>query len=86
MLTRCSQPVLPDRAVPEKIRVALARSPIFRDARISEPASTPSGAVCLDIRFQEGPVVFRVLAPTAERVYSLLDHLVSDATAGDGGG
>lgn len=85
MAMECPQLLSPDLAVAKKIRLAFDRCPIFRDARISDPARTPFGVVCLDIRFGDGPAVFRVLAPTSDRAYAILDELASGIAEGEEG-
>jgi hypothetical protein len=57
------------------IREAFARSPLFREAAISEALLTPEGDVALNVGFGDGPTVFRVVAGSEEEAYAILHEL-----------
>jgi hypothetical protein len=57
------------------IREVLARSPLFREAAISETALDHEGALALDVSFNGGPAVFRVVSGSADRAYATLYEL-----------
>jgi hypothetical protein len=59
------------------IRRILARSPMFRDALISEPRIAADGEAILEVGFDHGPPTFRVVAPSAEEAYAILHELAS---------
>lgn len=59
------------------IRDLFARSPMLRDAAISDPLVNPDGAVAIDVSFDRGPTAFRVVAPTADEAYALLHELAA---------
>jgi hypothetical protein len=61
----------------EAIRGSSARSPIFREAAISEPALGPGGIVTVEMRFDRGPIALRVTAPSDEEAYAILHELAS---------
>ncbi len=57
------------------IREVFARSPLFREAAISEPVSSREGAWALDVSFNGGPTLFRVVAGSADKAYATLYEL-----------
>ncbi len=57
------------------IREVLSRSPLFREAAISETALDQEGALALDVSFHGGPAIFRVVAGSADRAYATLYEL-----------
>jgi hypothetical protein len=57
------------------IRATFAQSPLFRDAEVSEPFHTPEGAVALNVSFEGGPTVFRVVAGSEVEAYAVLHEL-----------
>ncbi|HSB70258.1 MAG TPA: hypothetical protein VLT62_13070 [Candidatus Methylomirabilis sp.] len=59
------------------IRGIFDRSPVFREACISEPHIDPGGGVIVDVSFDHGPAAFRVVAPSAEEAYAILHELAS---------
>jgi UV-stimulated scaffold protein A len=69
---------LADRlTVVQIIRRIFARSPMFRDALISDPRITADGEAILEVSFEHGPPAFRVVAPSAEEAYAILHELAS---------
>ncbi len=64
-------------AVIQKIREIFAQSSVLRDAQICDPHSSGGGKVWMDVRFGQGPVLFRVVAPTPEKAYAVLYELAS---------
>lgn len=61
----------------EMIRGIFARSPLLRDAAISQPVLGPRGEVTVDVRFDHGPTALRVTAPSHEEAYAILHELAS---------
>jgi hypothetical protein len=57
------------------IRDVFARSPLFRDAAVSGPVPTREGEVGLDVSFDGGPALFRVVAGSEDRAYAMLHEL-----------
>ena len=57
------------------IRDVFARSPLFREAVVSGPVLTRDGEVGLDISFDGGPTLFRVVAGSEDRAYAALHEL-----------
>jgi hypothetical protein len=57
------------------IRDVFARSPRFRKAEVSGPVRARNGAVGLDVRFDSGSILVRVLACSVDRGYALLHAL-----------
>jgi hypothetical protein len=57
------------------IRDVFARSPLFCDAAVSGPVLTRDGAVGLDVSFDGGPTLFRVVAGSEDRAYAMLHEL-----------
>jgi len=57
------------------IRDVFARSPLFRHAAVSGPVSAGEGEVGLDVSFDGGPTLFRVVAGSEDRVYAMLHEL-----------
>ena len=57
------------------IRGIFSRSPIFRESVISEAMPDRKGEVVLVVRFDRGPTVLRVVAPSADEAYSILHEL-----------
>jgi hypothetical protein len=57
------------------IRDVFARSPLFREAAVSGPVLTREGEVGLDVSFDGGPTLFRVVAGSEDRAYSMLHEL-----------
>jgi len=57
------------------IREVFARSPLFREAAVSGPVLTREGEVGLDVSFDGGPALFRVVAESEDRVYAALHEL-----------
>lgn len=51
------------------------RSPLFRDAHISEPHTRPGGRVSVEVHFGSSPALFRIIAPCAKRAYAILHEL-----------
>jgi hypothetical protein len=56
----------------EKIRGLLNRSPVFRGAQISLPQAYPGGEVSVAVGFGGGRALFRIVAPSVEKVYAIL--------------
>jgi hypothetical protein len=59
----------------ERIKNTFARSPIFRGAAISEPLIGPTGDVAMDVSFDGGPTVFRVVAASEAEACAILHEL-----------
>ncbi len=59
----------------EAIREAFSRSPLFREVALSEPAVQRTGEVAVDVSFDGGPTVFRVVAPSEAKAYAVLHEL-----------
>jgi len=57
------------------IRDVFARSPLFREAAVCGPVRTWDGQVGLDVSFDGGPTLFRVVAETEDRAYAVLHEL-----------
>ena len=57
------------------IREVFALSPLFREAAVSGPVLTRDGEVGLDISFDGGPTLFRVVAGSEDRAYAALHEL-----------
>jgi len=57
------------------IREVFARSPLFREAAVSGPVLTREGEVGLDVSFDGGPALFRVVAGSEDRAYVMLHEL-----------
>jgi hypothetical protein len=57
------------------IRNVLARSPLFREAAVSEPVRTGEGRLALDVSFDGGPTAFRVVAGSEGEAYASLYEL-----------
>jgi hypothetical protein len=71
------------------IRDVFSRSPLFRDAAVSEPLRTPEGDVALNVGFGDGPTVFRVVAGSGDEAYAILHELalaMVEVEQGLGGG
>ena len=69
------QPAIDQRTLVLLIRGVFARSPIFREAVISEPLSGPDGEAIVDVSFGYGRTAFRVIAPSEDDVYAILCDL-----------
>ena len=79
MVLMAPQLVLIDRlARAHLIRDTFARSPLFRKAAVSEPVLTPGGEVTLNVSFDGGPTVFRVVAGSEGEAYAVLHELALD--------
>lgn len=63
----------PDRL--HLIREVFDRSPLFREAAVSNPVLTRDGGVGLDVSFDGGPAVFRVVAGSEDEAYAALLEL-----------
>jgi hypothetical protein len=61
----------------QNIQDVFARSPVLRDAVISDPLPKRDGAVMIDVSFDRGPAGFRVVATTADEAYALLYELAT---------
>jgi hypothetical protein len=59
----------------QKIRDVFDRSPLFREAQISDPLPRPDGGVSMDVRFGSAPALFCIVAPSPERAYAILYEL-----------
>jgi hypothetical protein len=57
------------------IREVFARSPLFREAAVSGPVLTRDGDVGLDVSFDGGPALFRVVAESEHKAYAALHEL-----------
>jgi hypothetical protein len=57
------------------IRETFARSPLFREAALSELVLTPEGDVVVNISFDGGPAIFRVVAGSEAETYAVLHEL-----------
>jgi len=57
------------------IREVFARSPLFREATVSGPVLTRDGELGLDVSFDGGPTLFRVVAGSEDRAYAILYDL-----------
>jgi hypothetical protein len=57
------------------IRNEFARSPLFREAAVSEPVRTREGRLALDVSFDGGPTAFRVVAGSEGEAYASLYEL-----------
>jgi len=57
------------------IRETFARSPLFRNAAVSEPVVTSAGEVALRVRFDGGGPVFGIVAGSEDRAYAVLLEL-----------
>jgi hypothetical protein len=69
------QPPLDRFAIAEKVRSVFERSAAFRDARISDPQTSPEGQVSISVAFGRSPALFRVVAPSVEKAYAILYEL-----------
>lgn len=54
------------------IREVFARSPLFREAVVSEPLLGPAGEVVLAVSFDRGPAMLQVVADTEEKAHAIL--------------
>jgi hypothetical protein len=63
--------------VVQKIRDVFARSPVFREAQISDPLPSPDGGVSVHVRFGRTPALFRIVAPSPEKAYAVLYEFAS---------
>jgi hypothetical protein len=61
----------------QKIRDVFGRSPVFREAQISDPLPSPDGGVSVDVHFGRAPALFRIVAPSPEKAYVVLYELAS---------
>jgi hypothetical protein len=61
----------------QKIRDVFGRSPVFREAQISDPLPSPDGGVSVEVRFGRAPALFRIAAPSPEKAYAVLYELAS---------
>jgi hypothetical protein len=59
----------------QRIRDVFATSPLFREAAVSGPVLTRDGEVGLDVSFDGGPTLFRVVAASEDRAYAVLYDL-----------
>ena len=59
------------------IRDIFARSPLLRDAVLSDPRMKPDGTATIEVRWDQGPTVFRVVAATTGEAYALLHELAA---------
>jgi hypothetical protein len=59
----------------EAIREVFAQSSLFREVALSEPAVQRTGEVAVDVSFDCGPTVFRVVGPSEAKVYAVLHEL-----------
>jgi len=57
------------------IRDVFARSPLFRNAAVSGPSPAGEGEIGLDVSFDGGPALFRVVAGSEDRAYVMLHEL-----------
>ena len=57
------------------IRDVFARSPLFRNAAVSGPIPAGEGEIGLDVSFDGGPALFRVVAGSEDRAYVMLHEL-----------
>ncbi len=71
----CTRPTGERHGVVEAIRDVFAESPLFREVRLSEPVVELTGEVAVDVSFDDGPPVFRVVAPSVSQVYAKLHEL-----------
>jgi hypothetical protein len=71
----CTRPTTECQAVVEAIREVFAKSSLFREARLSEPIVEPTGSVVVDVSFNNGPPVCRVVAPSETQAYATLHEL-----------
>lgn len=61
-----------DSAILQKIRRTFAQSPVFCEARISNPIVDPEGKVILEVGFGNEPALFRVIATSLARAYTII--------------
>lgn len=64
-------------ALVQLIRRIFEWSPIFREAVISDPLRTSNGEVAVNVSFDQGPAVVRVVAPSEDEAYTILYELAS---------
>lgn len=57
------------------IRETFARSPLFRDAAVSEPILTPESKLAITVGFDGGAPVFGVVASSEDEAYAVLHEL-----------
>jgi hypothetical protein len=57
------------------IRETFARSALFRGAAVSGPVLTRDGEVGLEVSFDGGPTLFRVVAGSEDRAFAMLHEL-----------
>ena len=57
------------------IREVFARSPLFRQAAVSEPVGIRDGEVALNVSLDDGPTVCRVVAENEDEAYAILHAL-----------
>lgn len=72
----CHRPLNDRRTLVQLIKGVFARSPIFREAVISEPLSGPDGEAIVDVSFGHGRTAFRVIASSEDDAYAILCDLV----------
>ena len=69
------QPAIDQRTLIQRIRGVFARSPIFREAVISELLSGPDGEAIVDVSFGQGRTAVRVVASSEDEVCEILCNL-----------
>jgi hypothetical protein len=79
----CHQPSIDHRTLVQLIRGVFARSPIFREAVISELLSGPDGEAIVDVSFGHGRTAFRVVASTEDDVCAILCDLAFAVSEND---
>ena len=80
----CHQPSIDRGTLVQRIRGVFARSPIFREAVISELTSGPDGEAIVDVSFGHGRTAFRVVATSEDDVCAILcDFAFAVGEAGD---
>ncbi len=73
----CRRPTIDRFTFVEMIRGVFARSPIFRDAAVSAPVTSPGGGVTVHLSLGPGPGTLLVTAPSENEAYAILHELVS---------
>ncbi len=78
MAVASPQPSPMDRpTIVQRIHDVFGRSPMFREAQISDPLPIPGSGVSVEVRFGFAPALFRIIAPSPEKAYAVLYEIAS---------
>lgn len=75
MTVACHRSSIDRLTLVQLIRAIFSRSPLFREPVISESVMGSKGEVAVNVSFDHGPTVFRVVAPSGDEAYSILYEL-----------